>query len=127
MVPENRWYTKEHEWVEIQGEKARVGITQHAQEQLGDIVYVELPKVGSEVKQMAPSGVIESVKAVSEIYAPISGVVVEVNQQLNDHPEKINQDPYESGWMFALKPSNPKEIETLLKPKDYLDLIGVAH
>jgi len=123
VVPEDRLYTKEHEWISIDGKKAKVGVTDHAEEQLGDIVYIELPKKGGNVKQMTPCGVIESVKAVSEIYAPVSGTVIEVNSTLNDHPEKVNQDPYGEGWMFVVEMSNPSEVSSLLKAPDYLGLV----
>lgn len=126
MVPENLLYTKEHEWVKLEDSKARVGVTQHAQEQLGDVVFVELPKKGAEVKQMAPCGVIESVKAVSELYSPLSGTVLEVNPGLADHPEKVNQDPYGDGWMFVLEVKDSKEVEHLLPPANYRELVGVT-
>lgn len=124
MVPENLRYTKEHEWISLENDAAKVGITHYAQAQLGDIVYVELPKKGSSTKLMTPCGVVESVKAVSEIYAPISGTVTETNADVNEKPEEVNQDPYGKGWMFVVKPSNPKEIENLLTAKQYKEIIG---
>lgn len=126
MVPENLRYTKEHEWVLIEGSKAKVGITDHAQEQLGDVVFVELPKQGAEVKQMTPCGVIESVKAVSELYTPLSGKVSGVNPLLTDHPEKVNQDPYGEGWMFSIDGIGQDEVKSLLSAKQYEELIGSA-
>lgn len=124
MVPENLRYTKEHEWVSLENGTAKVGITHFAQGQLGDIVYVELPKVGSSVKQMVSCGVVESVKAVSEIYSPLSGAVTTINADLNENPAAVNQDPYGKGWMFIVKPSDPKETERLLNAKQYQDLTG---
>lgn len=122
MVPENLRYTKEHEWVLKSDGNAKVGITHHAQDQLGDIVYVELPKTGSTVSQMTPCGVVESVKAVSEIYAPVSGTVLEINSELNNLPQNVNHDPYGKGWMFVIKPSDPKEFDALLTPQQYKEL-----
>jgi glycine cleavage system H protein len=123
VVPENLLYTKEHEWVLLENTSAKVGITQYAQEQLGDVVYIELPNVGSSVKQMAPCGVIESVKAVSELFSPLSGKVAQVNSDLIDHPEKVNQDPYGEGWMFVLEGILEEEVKNLLRPKEYESLI----
>ena len=118
-VPEELLYTKEHEWTKIEGDTAIVGITDYAQHQLGDIVYVELVEVGKEVKQMERIGTVESVKAVSDIYSPLSGTVIEVNDSLKDHPELINQDPYGKGWMVKLKIRDVSETKNLMKAGDY--------
>jgi len=118
-VPKDLLYTKEHEWTKIDGDTATVGITDYAQHQLGDIVYVELVEVGKDVKQMEKIGTVESVKAVSEIYSPLSGTVLEVNESLKEHPEFINQDPYGSGWMVKLKIKDMSEAKNLLKAEDY--------
>ena len=118
-VPEDLKYTKEHEWCRVKGNRVVVGITDHAQSQLGDIVYVELPEVGDPVKKGESFGVVESTKAVSELFAPVSGKVVEVNDPLSDAPETINEDPYEEGWMIVIEPSDPKELEALMDAKTY--------
>ena len=122
-TPEELSYTKDHEWVRMKGEQATVGITDHAQQQLGDVVYVELPKVGDKFESGEPFGSVESVKAVSEIYMPLSGTVVEVNNSLNDAPEKVNEDPYGDGWMVVLQPGNPSEVDALLTAAEYEDYI----
>lgn len=127
MIPENLLYTKEHEWVLLEGSKAKVGITHHAQAQLGDVVYVELPKSGSAVKQMVQCGIIESVKAVSELFSPLTGKIAEVNAALQQHPENVNTDPYGDGWMFVIETSDKSEFQNLLKPSQYRDLVGGAH
>ena len=114
-------YTKDHEWVEVSGDRAKVGITEYAQQQLGDVVYIELPAVGAKLKQGQSFGTIESVKAVSELYSPLSGEVVEVNTALKDKPEAINKDPHGS-WMIVLKMANPAEAGVLLDPAQYADL-----
>lgn len=119
MVPQDCKYTKEHEWVKMEGEKAVVGITGYAQEQLGDVVYVELPKVGQEIFQPKPFGVVESVKTASDLFAPLSGKVLEINAELVQHPELVNQDPYGQGWMIKIQPADPKERDKLLSPQDY--------
>ena len=115
-------YTKDHEWMDLSGDRARVGITDYAQQQLGDVVYVELPDVGASLKAGQSFGTIESVKAVSEIYAPASGEVVEVNAALKSKPEVVNQDPYGS-WLIVLKLSNPAETASLLDATGYADLV----
>jgi glycine cleavage system H protein len=120
--PDGLKYTKNHEWVELSGDRARVGITDYAQQQLGDVVYVELPEVGATLKQGDPFGSIESVKAVSELYAPVSGDVVEVNASLKNKPETVNANPYES-WMVAVKLTNPAETSALLDATQYADLV----
>jgi len=125
-VPPDLRYTKEHEWAKLEGDKAHVGITAFAQEQLGDVVFVELPKVGAKVSAMKTFGVVESVKAVSDLYAPLSGEVVEINAELPKKPELVNSDPYSNGWMIVIKLSNPKEWETLMSAADYEKLIASA-
>jgi glycine cleavage system H protein len=115
-------YTKDHEWVELSGDRAKVGITDYAQNQLGDVVYVELPEVGTTLKQGDSFGTIESVKAVSELYAPVSGEVVEVNTALKDKPEGVNANPHES-WMIVVKLANPGETSALLDATAYADLV----
>ncbi len=122
--PKEYRYTKEHEWVKLENGKARIGITDHAQHQLGDIVYVELPKIGTKVKQMQEFATVESVKAVSPIYAPLSGEVIDVNRELEAKPELINQSPHEQGWIAIIAPSNLAELETLLTAEQYEQHIG---
>jgi len=115
-------YTKDHEWIELSGDQGKVGITDYAQQQLGDVVYLELPEVGTALKAGQSFGNIESVKAVSELYAPVSGTVVEVNTALKEKPEAVNSDPHAS-WMVVLKLSNPAEADTLLDVTQYSDLV----
>ena len=122
-VPENLKYTKEHEWALIDGDVVTVGITDHAQSELGDIVFVELPAVGTEVAKDEAFGSIEAVKAVSDLYAPISGEVVEINEVLEDAPETVNEDAYGKGWMLKIKVSEAADLDTLLSSADYLALI----
>ena len=117
--PDDLKYTKEHEWCRLSGNRAVIGITDHAQDQLGDIVYVELPDVGDTVKKGESFGVVESTKAVSELFAPITGKVVEVNDPLSDTPETINEDPYEEGWMIQVELSDQKELVELLDAAGY--------
>jgi glycine cleavage system H protein len=117
--PEDLRYTKDHEWARTKGSRIVIGITDFAQDQLGDVVFVELPDVGDVVKRGESFGVVESTKAVSELFAPVSGKVVEVNDPLKDAPETINEDPYEEGWMIAVEPSEPKELEGLLHASAY--------
>lgn len=121
--PADLRYTKEHEWAKVDGGRARVGITAYAQEQLGDVVFVELPKAGTKVSQMKAFGVVESVKAVSDLFAPISGEVVEVNAELLKKPELVNQDPYGKGWMLVVAVSNPQEVNALLTAKQYEEFL----
>jgi len=116
--PKDYKYTKEHEWIQIKGNTALVGITDHAQESLGDIVFVELPKVGAQVEAGKSFGTVESVKAVSELYAPASGKVVEVNDSLNQSPEAVNQDAHKA-WMIKLELSNPSQADGLMLADDY--------
>jgi glycine cleavage system H protein len=122
-TPEDLSYTKDHEWVRLRGDQATVGITDHAQKQLGDVVYVELPKIGEKFEAGEPFGSVESVKAVSEIYMPLTGSVVEVNESLNDSPEKVNEDPYGDGWMIVLKVENAAQVDGLLSSIEYEDYI----
>ena len=123
-VPENLKYTKDHEWLRQDGEVAVVGITDHAQEALGDVVFVDLPAVGTPVTQGATFGTVESVKAVSDLFAPISGQVAEVNTALVDKPETVNSDPYGAAWMIKVKPANKGEIAQLLSAAEYQKLLG---
>ncbi len=122
--PENFRYTKEHEWVSLDGATATVGITFHAQEELGDIVYVDLPKTGATYEKGKSFGSVESVKAVSDIYAPISGEVVETNELLANSPEKLNQDPHGDAWLIRLKVASPDEFNNLLSASDYQNYVG---
>jgi glycine cleavage system H protein len=110
----------------VDGKRARVGITHYAQDQLGDVVFVELPKVGARVRQMQPFGVVESVKAVSDLFAPLSGEVVEVNQGLTDHPEQVNQDPYGKGWLIVIAVADAKELDALMSAADYEKFVQSA-
>jgi glycine cleavage system H protein len=119
MYPEDFSYTKEHEWVKVQGDTATVGITDFAQNQLGDVVFVELPEPGEELEAHQTLGVVESVKAVSDIYSPISGEVTEINQGLNDEPEILNQDPHGKGWIIKLKVKDESELEDLMTASEY--------
>lgn len=120
-VPENLHYSKDHEWVRVDGDIAIIGITDYAQNSLGDVVYVELPKPGDDFSANEPFGSVESVKAVSEMFTPVSGEVVEINETLADEPEKVNSDPYDSGWMIRLRMSNPGEVDSLLTAAEYED------
>ena len=119
MEPRDRQYTKEHEWVKLDGELATVGITNYAQEQLGDIVYVELPQPGDALSQFEAFGIIESVKAASDLYAPISGEVVAVNEELVDRPELVNEDPYGNGWMLKVDPKDEGQMAALMTAEEY--------
>ena len=123
-VPKNLRYTKSHEWVRVEGDIAVVGITDHAQHELSDVVYVEMPAVDSRVEAGKECAVVESVKAASDIYAPVTGDVVAVNEELSSVPELLNQDPYDKGWMFKIKISDPGELSELLNPDDYAHHIG---
>ena len=122
--PENLKYTKEHEWVLVEGDKGTIGITDHAQSELGDIVFVDLPKVGAAIAKGQTFGSVESVKAVSDIYAPISGEVLEINDALATAPEKLNADPHGAAWLIKVKLSQPAEINDLLAAADYQKYIG---
>jgi len=119
MYPADLKYSKEHEWIKVEGDKGRVGITHHAQGALGDVVFVELPKVGRRLRQMETFGVVESVKAVSDLYCPASGEVVEANTALETKPELVNKDCYGAGWMIVVKVANPKELDNLMDVKAY--------
>ena len=119
MYPENFRYTKEHEWVLVEGETGTIGITNHAQEELGDIVYVDLPKVGARVEKGKSLGSVESVKAVSDIYSPVSGEVVEINESLGAAPEKLNDDPHGAAWLVKVRMNAPDEVKQLLGAADY--------
>jgi glycine cleavage system H protein len=124
-VPANRKYSEEHEWVKVEGRMATVGITEFAQGELGDIVFVELPKVGDDIRFGDPFGSVESVKTVSELYAPVSGKVVQVNEALNDSPERINEAPYEDGWMIVVEMADESELDKLWTPEKYIETYGV--
>jgi glycine cleavage system H protein len=124
MYSDDRRYTKEHEWVQLQGDRATVGITQYAQKQLGDVVYVELPEVGRSLKTHESFGTVESVKAVSELFCPIAGEVVEVNTALTGAPETINTDPHGAAWMIRLKPADPSEVASLMDAAAYQALVA---
>jgi glycine cleavage system H protein len=122
--PENFRYTKEHEWVLLEGDIATVGITDHAQSELGDIVYVDLPKPGTTFEAGKSFGSVESVKAVSDIYAPIDGEIVEANELLVGSPEKLNEDPHGAAWLIKMKVSDPSQVKNLLTPADYQMYVG---
>ena len=123
MDPTDRRYTSEHEWVKLEGDIAVVGITHFAQDQLGDVVYVELPKVGDRVEAMKPFGVVESVKTASDLFAPIGGTIAEVNGQLESEPQLVNDAPYEGGWMIKIQPDDPAEIDNLMTAEQYADQV----
>jgi len=118
-IPENLHYTKDHEWVGVSGDTASIGITDYAQSSLGDVVYIDFPRVGDRFGTHEAFGSVESVKAVSEIFTPIAGEIVEVNQSLNDSPEKVNSDPYGEGWFVKIKMDNPGEADALLSGEEY--------
>jgi glycine cleavage system H protein len=124
MYPENFRYTKQHEWVLVEGDSATVGITDHAQHELGDIVYVDLPKVDSHLEKGKTLGSVESVKAVSDVYAPVSGKVTEINTTLADAPEKLNEDPHGAAWLVKLKLANADEVQNLMTSAEYLNYVG---
>jgi glycine cleavage system H protein len=123
-VPDDLYYTESHEWVRSEGENARVGITDHAQAELTDVVFVELPKVGAKAEARAQIAVVESVKAASDIYAPIKGTVVEVNKALEGNPALINTDPFGEGWIFVLKMDSPEDVKQLKDAAAYTKMIG---
>jgi glycine cleavage system H protein len=118
-VPKDLKYTQEHEWIRIDGKKAVIGISEFAQDQLGDIVFVELPEVGSQIDQGSPFGVVESVKTVSDLYAPAGGKVTAVNKGLETNPEQVNISPYEDGWIIEIELSDEKDLNSLLNSDDY--------
>ena len=126
MVPSDLRYTKDHEWVRVEGETATVGVTDFAATQLGDVVFVDLPEVGRKVDQFATFGVVESVKAVSDLYAPVSGEVVEVNGDLGSKPELVNSDPFGGGWMIRVKVGNAAQLDELLDAAGYEKLTAEA-
>jgi glycine cleavage system H protein len=123
-LPEDLRYTKEHEWCRVKGKVATIGITDHAQEQLGDVVYIELPKEGEEVKKDEAFGVIESVKAVSDLFSPVDGKVIEVNDPLLDGPGIVNDDPYEEGWMIRVQMTDPSDVEELMTAEEYAEYVA---
>ncbi len=125
-VPPELRYTKEHEWIRVKGTEVEVGITDYAQGELGDVIFVELPQTGSKVAQMKPFGTIDAVKTVSDLFAPVSGEVVAVNDSLQSNPALVNQSPYEKGWMVRIKLEDVREIDALLSAADYQKLLG-AH
>jgi glycine cleavage system H protein len=124
MYPDHFHYTKEHEWVSVEGDVGTIGITDHAQKELGDIVYVDLPKVGTSVSQGGTIGSVESVKAVSDIYSPVSGDIVEINQALADKPERLNEDPHGGAWLVKIRLTSQDDIKGLLSADDYRSYIG---
>jgi len=126
QVPENLKYSKDHEWVRVEGTKAYIGVTYFAQEELGDIVFVELPEPGTKLSVDETFGTVESVKTVSDMFAPVSGEVVEINQELVDNPEFVNESPYEKGWMVAIEMSNPDELNQLLDSQTYEQHVSEA-
>jgi len=122
--PDSLKYTKEHEWARIAGNRATMGITSFAKDQLGDVVYLELPEVGAQIVRGEPFGVVESTKAVSELFAPVTGKVTKVNKELVDAPEGINDDPYEKGWMIEVELASPQEVSELLSAAQYQELVA---
>ncbi len=122
-IPKQLRYSREDEWIRLEGDQVVVGVTDYAQQQLGDVVFVELPAVGTTVETGEPFGVIESVKAVSDLYAPVTGSVVEVNADLADHPDQVNSDCYGDGWMITVAMDDPEEFEALLDAKGYLEYL----
>ncbi len=124
QIPENYKYTEEHEWVSVEDNIATVGITDYAQGELGDVVFVELPRVKTTLTQMDAFGTIEAVKAVSDLFAPVSGTIIEINEILVDSPETVNKDPYGEGWMIKIQMSNATELNNLLGAKDYKSKIS---
>jgi len=124
QIPAEYYYTKEHEWVHIESGNCRIGVTDYAQNSLHEVVYVDLPKVGAKVAQMQSLGTVESVKAVADVYSPISGVVLEVNSELSDAPELVNKSPYEKGWITVITPDDlKKDLPELMKPEAYRDFV----
>lgn len=125
-VPENLLYTADHEWVKVDGATGRIGVSAFAQDQLGDVVFVELPAIGAQVKAGSAFGVVESVKSMSDLYAPVSGTVVAVNESLAEHPEQVNHDPYGAGWMIEVQMAQPAEVHSLLSHQAYAQSIESA-
>ena len=126
-VPTDLRYTKDHEWVRVAGDTATIGVTAYAADQLGDVVFVELPKVGTKVTAKQSFGVVESVKAVSDLFAPLSGEIVEINGELPNVPQTVNQDPYDKGWMIVIAPSKPDEWNELLTASQYEQFLNEGH
>ncbi|RLB22402.1 MAG: glycine cleavage system protein GcvH [Deltaproteobacteria bacterium] len=123
VIPQDLRYTKDHEWARAEGELVTCGVTDYAQDQLGDIVFVELPEVGDELAKGGQFGTVESVKAVAELYSPIGGEVAEVNGALEDSPQLVNQDPYGQGWMIKVRPKEPNELDKLMDAQQYKDML----
>ncbi len=123
-IPKDLRFSEEHEWVKVDGEKCTIGITDHAQHALGDIVFVELPEIGDEIAINDPFGSVESTKAVSELYAPISGRVIEINEELMDNPNYVNESPYERAWMIVVEPSDMAELDTLMDAAQYQTMLS---
>jgi glycine cleavage system H protein len=124
QYPTDNRYTKDHEWARLEGETVRIGVTSYAVEQLGDVTLVDLPPVGSDVQAHEPFGDVESVKTVSQLFAPISGEIVEINEELESSPELVNEAPYEQGWMIAIRPSDVSELDRLMDAAAYEEFLG---
>ena len=122
-IPQNLKYTKEHEWIREDGDTVTVGITDHAQGELGDIIFVEFPEIGQKIERDEPFGTIEAVKTVADLFAPISGTVIEINETLDDSPESVNNDPYGDGWMVKVSVSEPGELDNLMSADQYQEMI----
>jgi glycine cleavage system H protein len=122
--PENVKYTVDHEWIRVEGQFGWIGITDYAQSELGDIVYIEIPAVGTKLEKGKSFGTIEAVKAVSDLFAPVTGDLVEMNSEMKDHPEVVNKDPYSEGWMIKIKIADPSQLDTLLDVQAYKTLVG---
>lgn len=125
-IPENLRYSKDHEWVQVDGDTATIGITDYAQHSLGDVVYIDMPRVGDTLRAHESFGSVESVKAVSEIFTPVAGEIVEVNDGLNDTPEAVNADPYDTGWMIKIKMDNPLEADGMLSADEYEEFLSAT-
>lgn len=123
-LPKEYRYSEEHEWVKTEGDKVRIGITDFAQSELGDIVFVELPEVGDEIEADEPFGSVESVKTVSELYAPVSGKIVEINEELEDSPELVNESPFEKAWMIVVEPSDASQVDSLMRADEYEKMVS---
>ena len=123
-VPVELFYTSDHEWIRLDGDECVVGITDHAQDSLGDVTFVELPSIGETFDSKEVFGVVESVKAASDLFMPVAGEIIEVNEELNDSPESVNSDPYKSGWMIRIRPASSIDQSTLLSPSSYKEEIG---
>lgn len=123
-LPENLKYSKEHEWVKVDGNKAYIGITEFAQSELGDIVFVELPDDDEDIEQGSTFGSVESVKTVSDLYAPVTGQILEINEELEDSPESVNESPYDKGWMLLVELSDTSELDSLMSAQEYEDMVS---